>query len=276
MDLLYHLGVVILQQTGLGAHLHGDHPRQLQVVELLFKAVAQVHHVVVGLGILGKAGFFRLDAQLLQLAGAHLLQPFLAGQDVHGQFLVVLQVQLIHLIEHGNVLHQRDLMLFQRLGNAVHIGLHLAVLGLHALDLVAGLAEQTRQPLLLLAGAKALQLHHQLAEVSAHLAQILAAHIAQGVLGEARHALLGGGAVLQDHVGVGNVDLLGKLLHSLLLLLGKELVVQLHRLHGLFLRGLGHSRGIQGQLGNGGLGLRGVQGQFGGHILAHSVFLSFL
>ena len=170
-------------------------------MELLFKAVAQVHHVVVGLGVLGKAGLLRLDAQLLQLPTAYLLQPLLAGQNVHGQFLIIFQVQLIHLIEHGDVLHQRDLMLLQGLGNAVHIGLHLAVLGLHALNLVAGLAEQTRQPLFLLAGAKALQLHHQLAEVSAHLAQVLAAHIAQGVLGEARHALLGGGAVLQDHVG---------------------------------------------------------------------------
>ena len=244
-------------------------------MELLFKAVAQVHHVVIGLGILGQAGFLRLDAQLLQLTCAHLLQPLLAGQNVHGQFLIIFQVQLIHLIEHGNVLHQRDLMLLQGLGNAVHIGLHLAVLGLHALDFIAGLAEKTRQTLLLVAGAEALQLHHQLAEVSAHLAQVLAAHIAQGVLGETRHALLGGGAVLQDHVGVGNVDLLGEFVHGLLFLLGEQLVVQRYGLDLLLLH-LGGGVGLQGQLGHSYIRFRGVQGQLRGHVLSHSAILSFL
>ena len=204
-------------------------------MELLLKAVAQVHHVVIRLGILGKACLLRLHAQLLQPPGTHLLQPSLAGQNIHGQFLVILQVQLIHLIEHGNVLHQRDLMLLQRLGNAVHIGLYLAVLGLHALELVAGLAEQARQTLLLLLRAEALELHHQLTQIRAHLAQILAADIAQSVLGKARHALLSGGAVLQHHVGVGDVDLLGELLHRLLLLFGEQALIQRHRLHLFFL-----------------------------------------
>ena len=111
-------------------------------MQLLLKAVAQVHQVVVGLGVLGQTRLLRLLPQLLQLRGAHLGQALLAGQDVHGQFLVVLQVQLIHLVEHGHVLQQRDLMVLQILGDLVHIGLDLAVLGLHGLQLVAGLLEQ--------------------------------------------------------------------------------------------------------------------------------------
>ena len=39
--------VVILQHPGLGAHLDGHHPRQLQIVELLLKPVAHLHHVVI-------------------------------------------------------------------------------------------------------------------------------------------------------------------------------------------------------------------------------------
>ena len=138
LDLLNHLGVVVLQQAGLGPHLHGHHAGQLQVVELLFKAVAQVHQVVVCLGVLGKTRLLRLPAQLLQLRGPHLRQPLLPGQNVHGQFLVILQVQLIHLVKHGHILQQGDLVLLQALGDLVHVGLHLAVLGLHGFQTAAG------------------------------------------------------------------------------------------------------------------------------------------
>ena len=207
LDLLDHQRVVVLQQAGLGTHLDGHHAGQLQIVQLLFKAVAQVHQIVVRLGILGQTGLLRLLAQLLQLRGAHLGQPLLAGQDIHGQFLVILQVQLIHLVEHGHVLQQRDLMVLQILGDLVHVGLDLAVLRLHGLQLVAGLLEQAEQALLLLVLAEALQLHHQTAEILADLAHILAADVVQRVLGEGRHALLGGSAVLQHLIGIADVDL---------------------------------------------------------------------
>ena len=52
LDLLQHQGVVVLEQTGLGAHLDGDHPGELQVVDLLLKPAAQVGEGVVGLGVL--------------------------------------------------------------------------------------------------------------------------------------------------------------------------------------------------------------------------------
>ena len=110
-------------------------------MELLFKPVAQVHQVVIGLGVLGKTRLLRLFAQLLQLRGPHLRQPLLPGQDIHGQFLVILQVQLIHLVKHGHILQQGDLVLLQALGDFVHVGLHLAVLGLHGLQPVAGPSE---------------------------------------------------------------------------------------------------------------------------------------
>ena len=142
LDLLDHLGVVVLQQAGLGAHLDGHHTGQFQIVELLFEPVAQAHQIVVGLRILREAGLLRLLAQLLHLGGADIGQTLLARQNVHGQFLVVLQVQLIHLVEHSHILEQGDLMVLQILGDLIHVGLDLAVLGLHDLQLVAGLLEQ--------------------------------------------------------------------------------------------------------------------------------------
>ena len=98
-------------------------------------------------------------------------------------------------------------MVLQILGDLVHVGLDLAVLRLHGLQLVAGLLEQAEQALLLLVLAEALQLHHQTAEILADLAHILAADVVQRVLGEGRHALLGGSAVLQHLIGIADVDL---------------------------------------------------------------------
>ena len=164
-------------------------------------------------------------------------------------------------------------MVFQILGDLVHVGLDLAVLGLHDLQLVAGLLEQPLQALLLLVLAEALQLHHQLAEGLAHqtaqiladLAHVLVAHVVQGILGEGRHALLGGGAVLQHLIGVTDVDLLGEGVHGLTLLLGQQALVHGHRLDLLFLM-YGHRRG--------GIGI-GCQGQLRHHVIGH-VSVSFL
>ena len=73
--LLDHQRVVVLEHPGLGTHLQGDHPGQFQVVEFLFKAVAQADHVVVGLGIgLGAAGLGLL-LQLGQVLCLDLGQP---------------------------------------------------------------------------------------------------------------------------------------------------------------------------------------------------------
>ena len=170
-------------------------------------------------------------------------------------------------------------MVLQILGDLVHVGLHLAVLGLHGLDAVAGLFEQARQSLLLLLGAEALQLHHQAAQILADLAHVLVADVGQCALGEAGHALLGRRAVLQHLVGVPHVDLLGEFVDGGALLLRQHAVVQHHRLHFLLhLGGGGGGRRFRRQ-GQGGdlrrCGGIGSQRQFG-HVVVSHVFDSFL
>ena len=221
-------------------------------MELLFKALAHLHHVVIGLGVLLGAGSFRLGLQLGKVIGAYIGQLLLACQDVHGQLLVVLQVQLVHLVQHGNVLQKDYLVVFQLPDDLVHIGLHLGILGLHGLQLVLRLLQEAEEALLLLFLAEFLQLRHQLAQRLAHLAQVLGTDAGQGVFAKARHVLLGGGAVLEDQGGIHNVDLLGKVLHSLLLRLGEHAVIQHHglglRLGLLDLRGGGGGGNVtQGQ-----------------------------
>ena len=195
------MGVIVLQQTGLGAHLNGNHPRQLQVVELLLKPGAQVGIVVIGLGVLLGAGLRGLLSELLQVVGAHILQPLLPGDDIHGQLFIIFGVQIIHLVEHGDVLHQGHLMVLQHLDNLVHVGLCLGIAGLHRLQLVLLFAEEAEDAaLFLLVLAEVLQLHHQGGQGLAHLAQVLGAHVVQRALGKGGDVLLGRRAVLEHQV----------------------------------------------------------------------------
>ena len=248
-------------------------------MELLLKPVQQIGKVVAGLGVLLRAGLGGLLPQLDQVVGPEILQPLLAGDDIHGQLFIILGVQLIHLVEHGDVLHQSHLVIFQDLDDAVHIGLRLGIAGLHDLQLVALFLEQPGQALLLRL-AKGLQLAHQLAEGVAHLAQVLSSNVAQGAFREGGDVLLGRRAVLQYQVRVGDVDLLGKVVHHLPLRLGEHRFVDLHSV-GLPL-GLGGllgslslllvGVGLQSQaggLGGGGSGVGG-EGQLGGQV--HSFF----
>ena len=259
LDLLQHEGVVVLDQTGLGAHLDGDHAGELQIVDLLLKAVAQVGVVVVSLGILLSAGLGGLLAQFLEGDGASLLQSLLAGQDIHGQFLVVFGVQLIHLVQHGDVLHQGDLMALQNAHDLVHVDLGLGVGDLDGFQLVALLLEEAEEALLLLL-TEALQLHYQRGESVADLAQILGADIVQGILGETGDVLLSGGTVLEDLSGVGDVDLLGEVGNHLALGLGEVALVQLDGV----LVALGLGSGLSGgRIFGGGGGLQSQNGSFG-------------
>ena len=243
-----------MQQPGLGAHLHGDHPGELQIVELLFKPVAHLHEIVIGLGVLLGTGLLRLGLQGREFVGLDIRQLPLARQDIHGELLVVLEIELIHLVKHGHVFQKRHLVLFQLPDDLVHIGLYLGILGLHGLQLVAGLFEKAEEPLLLLFLAEALELHHQLGEGLAHLSQVLGTYGVQGVFRKARHILLGSGAILEDHLGVRQVDFLGKGLHCLLFRIREQILIHLHRGHfrlGLLLRGRRRCLRRQGQLRHG-------------------------
>ena len=161
-------------------------------------------------------------------------------------------------------------MVLQHPDDLIHIDLCLGIAGLQGLQLVALLLEEAEQAaLLLLILAKIFQLHHQVGQGLAHLAQVLGLDAVQGVFREGGNVLLGRGAVLEHHIGVGDVDLLGKLVHHLFLGVAEHGLVQLDGVGvplgldggSVRLGSLGCS-GLQGELG-GRLGGGGLQGQFG-------------
>ena len=49
------------------------------------------------------------NMQPLQVLVPGLHQRLLARQNIHGELLVILGIQVIHLVQHGDVLHQGDL-----------------------------------------------------------------------------------------------------------------------------------------------------------------------
>ena len=155
--------------------MNGNNPCQLQIMEFFLKPLTHLAEIVVSLGVLLCTCRLSAGFQVRQLTGSELFQPPLSRQNVHGQFFIVLQIQLIHLVQHGDVFHQRQLVLLQLAGNLVHIGLDLGILCLHCLQPVSSLFKEAQNSLFLLLVSKAPQLHHQLGESLSHLAQVLGA-----------------------------------------------------------------------------------------------------
>ena len=255
LDLFRHHGVVVLQQTDLGAHLQADIAGQFQIIQLFLKTLALVGKVAGGLCVLRQTGGLGLVHSLLQFVGTHICQLFLAGKDIHTQLLEVGHVQLVHLVQHGDILEQLHLMGFQHGLDLFHVSLGLVVLGLEGIQLAGFLLEEAHDALLLfLVGVKTLQLADEVGDHIAHLAQILGGHLGEGCFGEIADLLLAGRAVLQHLLAVGDVDLLSEGVHHRLLL-GAEL--DLFGLGGrsgfglLFLGGRCFHR-VEGQGGNSG------------------------
>ena len=157
-------------------------------------------------------------------------------------------------------------MALQHGHDLVHVGLGLGVLGFHGLQIVFLFLEEAEETALLLL-AEVLQLSYQTGQGLADLAQVLGADGIEGVFREGGDILLRGGAVLQDHVGVLDIDLLGELVDHLALRLGELALIQLDRVSVPDLLGLGgvlrSHGGIQGQAGRVG-GLGGLGGGSGG------------
>ena len=216
LDLLDERGVVVLDHADLRGGLQRDHARELEIVELLFEPDALVLKVVGRLRILGQVRGFGLFAQLAQGGAAGLGQLLLAGEDIHGQLLEILQIPVIHLIHDGHVLQKRDLVLFQLPGDAVDVDLGRGEAGLELLGIDLCLAEQARDALLFRL-LERFELHEQAGEHRADLAEIAGLDLGQRGVGEVRDVLLRGRAVLEHLLRVFQIDLLREAQHGLLL-----------------------------------------------------------
>ena len=145
LDLFRHDGIGVLDHPDLGTGLHGDHTGQIQIIQLLLEAVAHFRIVPGRLGILLQAGPLGLFLQGFELSLSGLFELSLAGQNIHGQFLEIIEIEFIHLIQNRHILHQLDLMLLKLIGNSRNVGLDLRVFGLHVVELVGALLKESQK-----------------------------------------------------------------------------------------------------------------------------------
>ena len=258
LDLLRHHGVVVLDEADLRRHLETDVAGQLKVVDLLFEAGAEVREIPCLLGVFGQAGFIGFAEQLGESGLALGLELLLAGEDVHRDLLEVIEVALVHLVEHRNILHKNDLVLFEVAGDAVNIDFGLVIAQLQRFDLAALLLQETAQAFLFGVVIEALELRDQRSDHLAGLAEVLRANRTEGAVRELGKLLLACGTVLHDLGRVRDVDLLGEAVDRGELLGGEAGTCDddlLHRFVGLFGSGyllllFGLGDGIESQLGD--------------------------
>ena len=184
-------------------------------MDLLLKLVHRVLKIPDDLGVHGIAAPLSLGPQ----GGERLLPQFpqflFSCRDVELKLPEVGQVFLIHGVQHANVFEHLHPGLLQLALDPVHLDFQLLVLHEEFLHLGLRLLKKAHDPALFLQGAEIQSLHigdepgHQLS----HISCVLCADVIQDILGEIRDVLLRPGAVLHQHLGVRQVDLLLQLLH---------------------------------------------------------------
>ena len=207
LDLLCHQGVIALYQTDLGCCLDGDHAGQFQVMDLLLKSLAHGIQVLGCLGILRKTASLGFLHKLRKVCAAHFLEFLLSGQNVHGKLFKIIQVQRIHLVHGGSVLHKLNLVLLQGLYDLRDICLRLGIFCLHSFYFIGAAFEQAAQSLFLLGCIEAFELCHHIAQKISHFTQVLCLYLFQSLLGKIRHLFLGSCPVLQNGCGIADINL---------------------------------------------------------------------
>ena len=155
-------------------------------------------------------------------------------------------------------------VVFQLGLDALHVHVGLLVLGLQVGNVGLLALEETEEALGFLGGVKALQLPDQVGDELAGLPHVLGLDLGQGGVGEITEFLLAGGAVLQHHLGIGDVDLFGKIVHHLLFFGGQGGILHLDGSFLLgFLHHLGVGFGVQGQAGRRRGGIQSQAGRSG-------------
>ncbi len=152
----------------------------------------------------------RLLLQLGQFLRAYLLQLLLACQNIHRQLLKIRQIHLIHPVQHIDILHQLNLVVFQHFYNLIDIRLYFIVFYLHHGKLAFALFKKSKQPFGFFACIKAFQLRHKPGDHISDLAHIFGAHIIQRTLRKIRQLFLRADAVMQNGAGIAQVNLLCK------------------------------------------------------------------
>ena len=218
LNLLCHLRIGRLHETNLRPGLQCNISGQFQIIELLLKPGALIIQILGCLCILRKAGELRLLLCFFEIGRANFRQSLLPCQDVHRQLFEIGQIHVVHLIEHGGVLHERDLVLLQLIRDGRHIGLHLGISGLQRRRLILRLVKKAQNSLFVVVHFKVFELKDQVGHHFTGFPQILGSHRLQGLFRKIRQLFLCARPVIQDRRRIRDINLSGKIIHLFLLL----------------------------------------------------------
>ena len=112
VNLFGHNRVIILNQSDLRCHLHGNVSGQLKIVYLFLETIYLGCKILSGLRIFGKSRFFGYLKESGKFNFSCFRKLLLTGKDVQSKFLEVSKVRFIHLIENFYILKQSHLMTF--------------------------------------------------------------------------------------------------------------------------------------------------------------------
>ena len=139
--------VVVLDEPHLRGGLDRDHPRELEVVELLLEAYEEGLEVAELLGIHGIAGGLRLRLELGEGGGPRGIgRPDLPRGQEEVELVEVVDVLLVELVQHRDVFEGRRIV--QIVDDLVDLGIELGVAGHETL----GRVDQAREDTLMIGG----------------------------------------------------------------------------------------------------------------------------
>ena len=193
-------------------------------MDALFKPRNELAEIVGDLRVGRVGGLLRLGQKRRKLLLAQPLELQFACDDVERQFVVVLLVLRVQLVEHLAIGNQLLLVPLQGGDDLRNVLLHLVVFRAKLGDVTAGFLEQAEQAALLaLVHVEALQLGDKLGQHVGNRAGVLGLHVLQNLVGELGNLRLRGVAVFEHRFAVVDVDAIHERQHGGLLL-GRQVV----------------------------------------------------
>ena len=233
LELHRHILVVVLDHLDLRRGLQTACAGEAQVMHLLLELVDALGKAVGEHSVFGEPGLLSLLIELGELAGARLFERDLGSLDIHRQRLEGLPVLLIEFVKHGDVLLQAEPVTLELLFDAFKGFLGALVSGADGHRSALQLLHKVRkEAAVILAALDAVHCDHHLNQQLADLAGVFGLDVLKSARGDRRRLLLDRSAVIRDDLGLVEIDLRGKILDLLSLLLGELLDLVEHLIGG--------------------------------------------
>ena len=202
--------VIVLDDADLRCRLDGDGLADLQVVHFLFKTADSILEILDDLDGHGIIRYLGLGFQLGNRRLVQFLYLFFASLDIELELLEIFQILVVKAVEHGNVLHEGHLLVVQAGLYLVNLGGQRRVgfgQGFTFLEQRADDGQAGKKALVFIVFVfKGFDPLDQVVEQVAGYGRICTLDSRQDAVGKVGNVLLSAAAILDDGVGIDQVD----------------------------------------------------------------------